>query len=108
MQTFTYQPDYEATLSREPQVTAVGFGDGYEQRRPKGLNHNLRRYSLTFSGTEARIKAIDTFLTQRGGYQAFLWTPYGSGQGKFKCKQHQITLKTGFWQLSAEFEEVVR
>lgn len=107
METLQLQPDNEATISREPRLIDIDFGDGYSQRRPKGINHNLRDYSVTFSGTEAKIKSLDAFLVKHGGYKAFLWTPYGSTQGKFKCTKHQITLRTGFWTLTAEFKEVI-
>lgn len=107
METFTFQPNWGMELSRKPEVTQIKFGDGYEQVAPKGINHNLRSYSLSFSGAESKIRQIDNFLNQHGGYKAFIWTPYQSKQGKFRCYEWTVTQNTGYWTLSAEFKEVV-
>jgi len=108
METFTFQPDANAEVSKAPDLATATFGDGYEQIRPRGLNHNLKRYTLVFSGTEQRVKQIDDFLDRHGGYKSFMWKPYGSNSSaKFKCKEWKITLNTGFFRLSAEFVESV-
>lgn len=107
METLTFSADYGATASYEPQIIKNSFGDGYEQTRPKGLNFNLRHYAVSFTGTEQKIKSIDTFLQRHGGYKAFLWQPYGTKQGKFKCEKWQVSEKVGFFTLTAEFREVV-
>ncbi len=109
METFTFYPNSGMELTHKPEITQIKFGDGYEQVAPKGINHNLRSYSLSFSGTESRIRQINDFLNQHGGYKAFLWTPPKSekGEGKFRCYEWGIVQNTSHWVLSAEFKEVV-
>lgn len=108
METFNFAPNWGAKLSREPKVITLSFGDGYEQRQKKGLNHNLRSYSLVFSGAADRIRQIETFLERHEGYKAFLWTPSStSPQGKFKCEKWEVEDHESHKQLSCEFKEVV-
>lgn len=107
METFNFAPDWGLKLSREPKVKTLAFGDGYEQRQKEGLNHNLRSYSLTFSGTTERILQIESFLVRHEGYKAFQWTPRHSLQGKFKCEKWDTEQRESFWKLSCEFKEVV-
>lgn len=107
METFTFAPNWGMKLSREPKVKTLAFGDGYEQRLKQGLNHNLRSYSLAFSGDVAKMRQIDDFLTRHEGYKAFLWTPRHSTQGKFKCEKWEIDQTESHWTISCEFKEVV-
>lgn len=107
METFTFQPNWGMSLSRKPELMKNSFGDGYEQIRPKGLNHNLRTYSATFTGAEERIKQIDAFFERHGGYQAFNWTPYGGKAGKFRCEEWEASISSGKWTLSATIREVI-
>lgn len=107
METFTFAPNWGMELSKKPKVNVLIFGDGYEQRLKKGLNHNLRRYALTFSGDIERIKNIDLFLERHEGYRAFLWTPHHSIQGKFKCEEWKMNDNESHATLSCEFQEVV-
>ncbi|WP_273396987.1 phage tail protein [Actinobacillus porcinus] len=107
METFNFNPDWGVQLNKKPEVFQVGFGDGYEQVAPKGLNHILRVYDVSFSGTEERIKQIDEFLERHGGYKSFSWTPHKSTQGKFRCNEWNAIYQEGFGNLSAQFREVV-
>ncbi len=107
METLTFNPDYQASKKHTPALAQVSFADGYTQARPKGLNHNLMTFNLTFSGNQTKIKQIDDFLIRHGGYKAFYWTPPFGKQGKYKCKEHQVTYQQSYWQLTGEFEEVV-
>lgn len=107
METFIFQPNWGMKLEKEPKVKTLVFGDGYEQRMPQGLNHNLRQYSLTFSGASARIREIESFLDRHAGYKAFLWTPHESTVGKFKCEKWSVEQSEGFARLSCEFKEVI-
>lgn len=71
METFTFAPNWGMKLSKEPKVKTITFGDGYEQRLKQGLNHNLRSYSLTFSGDINQMQQIEAFLDRHEGYKAF-------------------------------------
>jgi phage-related protein len=57
-------------------VTTIKFGDGYEQRRPTGLNHQLINFQPVFRITSDNSRtALEAFLAEHGGYKAFLWRP---------------------------------
>ncbi|TNG91865.1 phage tail protein [Pasteurellaceae bacterium USgator11] len=107
METFNYTPDWKMKRKKKPSVAVVSFGDGYEQRSKNGINNNLRAYDVVFTRNEATIKAIDGFLSARGAVEAFLWTPYGDTQGRFKCEEWETDHQTGFGTLTATFKEVV-
>ena len=88
MATFTYTADFGATKKLTPKVTEISFGDGYAQRARNGLNTNPQTWDLSFSNrTDTEAEAIDAFLTARGGYESFDWTPYNESAGKYICKE---------------------
>lgn len=63
-------------VSEKPSVVRVRFGDGYEQRRPTGLNPQLKTFQAVFRVTdESTRRWLDEFLSWHGGYRAFLWRP---------------------------------
>lgn len=107
MKEFTWKPDWNMKRSNKPNVNVVEFGDGYQQRQKGGINHNLKTYDVVFTGSEERINAIDDFLNEHGGYQAFLWSPYLETQRKFTCAEWDTNEQTGFFTLTATFNEVV-
>jgi len=80
MATFTYAPDWGASLKMAPRVRRVAFGDGYEQRAGDGINNNLQTWDLTFSKrTDTEIEEILAFLTVAGGVALFDWEPPAGG-----------------------------
>ena len=92
MATFIWIPDNEPTEAYDPRIREAQFGDGYSQRLRFGLNHNPSTHTIEFTyrdNTEAN--AIINFLKDRGGVEAFDWTPPWSGgvAGKFICKTWQ-------------------
>lgn len=108
MRVFEYAPQWGMEVQKRPSVSVLNFGDGYEQRIPKGINNKLRTYSVSFVGSEELIGEIEQFLDDHGAVKAFLWTPYNSNkQSEFKCEEWSINCKTGYLILSAEFKEVV-
>lgn len=42
METFKWKVKPDMKKEFEPRVKSVKFGDGYEQRRPDGINNNLK------------------------------------------------------------------
>ena len=66
--------------TRKPQVNVLRaeFGDGYSQARPKGLRHVRRVVTLRWDALSfAEVEAIEAFLTERAGWQAFAYRPFG-------------------------------
>lgn len=108
MSTFTWIPDTGATMERQPRIRSVQFGDGYEQRAADGLNADMRKFSLTFSGrSAAEIAAIDTFLATQAGVSSFDYTHPGDTSRKYVCRTWRVidvsyTVKT----ITAEFQQV--
>jgi phage-related protein len=70
---FTWIPDTGSNVDTEPKIESVSFGDGYEQRTPKGLNFIGDNWSLTFSRPQTEALDIVQFLRDHGGYLPFLW-----------------------------------
>lgn len=73
---FTWLPDYKAAEEdTKPTIMVSKFGDGYEERRPEGLNNLPRTFNLTFTRNKTEIDAIVAFLRSKGGYQKFSFVP---------------------------------
>ena len=83
-------PDYLPQRGLNPkykyEINVVKFGDGYDQRGPKGLNNEMDSYPLTFRLPDADIDIILEFLRSHKGYIAFQWTPPDRETGVFTCK----------------------
>jgi len=108
---FFWIPSYTASVSTEPQVDVIKFGDGYEQRTPQNISSELIKISLSFDKRdEKEVSAIAHFLHTRGAQEAFAFTPpspYGSVK-LFVCRSWDVTMnfKDNF-SVKATFEEVV-
>lgn len=105
--TFTWFPDASNELEIEPRVLSAKFGDGYEQRTQVGLNPILEKWSLTFTGLPAEIKAIDDFLRALGGAQSFIWKNPNEVEGRFICRSWKSKRERGVKVgLTCTFEQV--
>lgn len=95
MAQFTIKPNYTVELDETPRMLQAGFGDGYRQDVPDGLNTTPLRFSLHWNRlTAARLTVIRAFFTvlwQAGSTStSFTWIPprpVGDGvtQLRFKC-----------------------
>ena len=108
---FFWIPSYSPTISTEPSVRTLKFGDGYEQRSPDGINTNLLKISLTYGNRdEAEITAISHFLHERGGSEAFVYLPPSpySSMKKFVCRKWDVTMNfDNNYSVKVDLEEVV-
>ncbi|UJW85768.1 phage tail protein [Devosia sp. SL43] len=88
---------------RALKLLEAGFGDGYSQPTPDGLNHIRRSVSLTWDAlTLAQKDAIDDFFVGKGGTQSFLYQPHGDAVPVlWTCKEWSVTAPAGRWQISA-------
>ena len=108
MPTFSVTPDNGCSYEIKPNVRAVKFGDGYEQRAANGLNTQPRIWNLRFSvRTDSEASAITTFLATQGAVTAFDWTdPYGAA-GKYVCRSWSATKdRYNLNTVTAQFEQV--
>lgn len=81
---FVWSPSYNVTVSQQPIVKIIKFGDGYEQRIPDGINNNLIKADLSFDKRDAyEAAAIIHFLTLRKAAESFVFSlpePYTSAR----------------------------
>ncbi|MGO0457371.1 phage tail protein [Escherichia coli] len=112
---FRWTPQRSYSVTREPNVSVVKLGDGYEQRQAKGINTLLDSYTLVFKGSSAgcgdggnvAIQA-EAFLRARGAVEAFYWSPSMDGvQRLFVCRSWSMTKDGPVYTLNATFEQVV-
>jgi phage-related protein len=89
MATFpSIQPTYGTTKSSAPNVRAIQFGSGYQQRAQFGINQNPKNYQLTFEVSKTDADTIEAFLDARGAVENFDFTPPGeSSSSKFICRE---------------------
>jgi phage-related protein len=105
MDTFSYSPAAGPKMSCEPNVETARFGDGYEQRIPKGINHAPVTWSLRFSSKNSG--AAYAFLKAKGGYLPFMWTDPLGVTGSFVCaKWDMIQVAPEMYDLMCEFRQV--
>lgn len=112
-ETFTWSPQTNIPLTREPNVAVVKLGDGYEQRQVRGINPLMDKYSLTFRGITGDCDRpnialeAEAFLKARMAVESFYWTPPHTGeQALFVCRSWTLTKNHGVYDLSADFEQV--
>ncbi len=108
MEIFTWTPDFNSDSDETPDVTAVKFGDGYEQRTANGINSNRQTWNLTFSNRDTTEKdLLVAFLRDRGATEAFNWTPPYGSELVFVCRSWRpIPVKANLWTITAAFEQV--
>lgn len=106
-QTFNWFPDKGSQLDREPAVSVVKFGDGYESRTPMGINANPQKWTLRFTRAIGIAEAIEAFLEARGGYESFVWTNPRRQPGIYVCRKWSLArAEMGMGVVSCVFEQV--
>lgn len=101
-------PDWGFGSEPEAKVTKSEFGDGYELRRPAGLNHLKDTWSPQWSSlTPAQADSTYAWLRSRLNWKAFLWThPTENRQVKVLCTSARVSHEDyGRSTLSATFVE---
>ena len=108
LERFTWAPRPGMNISEEPAVSVVKFGDGYEQRRPKGINNKLEKYSVTFRVSPENGLLIKAFFNRHGAVKPFIFQcPYTYRDVKVVCRKWSTGVNNVFGDISAEFEEVI-
>ena len=109
MAVFNFTPDFGAQKAKKPRVTNIKMGDGYEQRVAFGINTSPEVWTLTFTNRdESEATAIDAFLDDKNGVEAFDWTPPGAATAsQFKCQDWaKVVNKANLYTVTATFEQV--
>lgn len=108
METFRWKIDPDMGVDSEPQVSVAKFGDGYEQRRPSGLNSNLEKYSVTIRVKRDEARFLRDFLNRHAGVKCFLWTPPCSYQPiRVVCRKWSTKVGMLKVTFTTTFEQVV-
>lgn len=108
METFTWKVKPGMNIESEPRVRSVRFGDGYEQRRPDGLNSLLNKYSITLSPKNADAQIIRAFLEKHAGATAFFWKPpHQTHMITVLCRKWSFSVGALRTEVTAEFEEAL-
>ncbi len=107
---FFWKSSYNAASQKAPVVKSIRFGDGYEQRIPDGVNHNLFLADLEFAQRgETETAAILHFLELRGGTESFVFKPsppYDKA-GLYVCRNWSSSyVFYDNYSIKGQFEEV--
>lgn len=107
-ETFTWIPDYGSGIDAKADVITAGFGDGYSQRVPNGINWLQKTVNLTFTQEIPVVEEIIAFFEARAGVEYFLFTPpRESSTGKWVCSTWKRDYtKTRLDRVSATFTRV--
>lgn len=109
METFTWSPRIAAQGTTDFRVLTAQFGDGYSQRVGDGLNTEVQKWNLEFTGTDTYISPIATFLRRHQGFKSFSWRPPLSAEGFYRVDSMQVTaLGRNVYTLSATFQQVFK
>jgi len=107
MASLVASPDYSAAKIQKQRIIKHRFGDGYEVRRPDGLNTKLKEWSLTFRRDIDFITSLDTFLNARGGVESFNWTDPNGYAAVWVCEEHSEVFDEIAWHtITCTFREV--
>ena len=96
---FFWSPSYGASVSQQPRIQEIQFGDGYIQRLADGVHNNLLTFNLNFNLRNlSEVTAIIHFLSSKDGHKPFYFkaiAPY-SVIKKFVCLS---------WSTAMEFDD---
>ena len=87
-------PKYNYTVSRQPTVSVISFGDGFEQRITQGLNQNPITLNLTFDLSQTDSTTAVNFLNARitdGASFTFL-VPNENVTKNFVCQSYPSSI----------------
>jgi len=87
-------PKYNYTISRQPVVNVVSFGDGFEQRLTEGLNQNPITLNLKFDLSQTDSTTAINFLNARitdGASFTFL-VPNENVTKNFVCQSYPTSV----------------
>lgn len=98
-----------ANTQSAPNVTTSQMGDGYEERKPAGLNNDLKTYSLTYNIPKASRKRFRDFLDSKKGYMAFeIMSPYRQRWQLVIAPKWSEASHHYFSTFTVNFEEVLK
>lgn len=108
MSSFTWVPDYQASVDHSPTISQSSFGDGYSQRASNGINADLKKWNLVFSNKDlSEGNDIDDFLKTHKAVTEFDWLDPDGDNKKYICKSWRKSYpQFGVVTINCTFEEV--
>ncbi|MGC0152771.1 phage tail protein [Chromobacterium vaccinii] len=104
---FSWTPLFGGSSSVRARVREAGFGDGYRQRVPDGINNMPRVRKLSFAAGQVEADAIEAFLARHEGTRWFWFTYPGAARAKFRCGEWDRSyLAAGDELVAVTFEQV--
>lgn len=98
------RPNY--SISNEPDISAVKFGDGYTQRRLNGINSNLNTYSVVVKVTNKVAVDVLTFFEKHKGIMPFYFIdPLTKTKRKVVCEKWPAKVSQTHTEFSCDFIE---
>ncbi|MCY1289969.1 Phage minor tail protein [compost metagenome] len=101
-------PDWGLASDPQATVTSISLGDGYDFRRPEGINHIRESWSPSWSSLDpAMAESAYQWLRERLSWRAFLWNNPATGQTmKVLCTNVRLSLSEwGNSTLTATFRQ---
>ncbi|MDR4898404.1 phage tail protein [Yersinia kristensenii] len=109
IETFKWCPRLNAEADVKHRVRTAQFGDGYSQVSGDGINSKTQQWTLSFTGNEAHIAEIMTFLDRMAGMKSFYWKPPLYPTSLFRCAEYkQLALGAGKYTLNATFTQAFK
>lgn len=87
--TFPVESGVQGTI--ELRTVSVKFGEGYQQDWGDGMNVPEDTWPVSAAGPVTDLQFLIDFLEAHAGYISFYWTPPHRTQGRYLCKQYQVT-----------------
>ena len=87
-------PKYNYTITRQPTINVISFGDGFEQRLTEGLNQNPITLNLKFDLSQTDSTTAVNFLNARitdGASFTFL-VPNENVTKNFVCQSYPTSV----------------
>ncbi|MCQ2992227.1 MULTISPECIES: phage tail protein [Pseudomonas syringae group] len=111
-ETFDFDVQVGASGDVKQRTWSNDFGDGYTQAGGVGINTKSQAWDVTVTGRYGagqKLQQVQDFLDRHEGFKSFLWTPPGSGQGRYTANGYKLaTLGGGLHSLSTNFKQTFK
>ncbi|UZQ07851.1 phage tail protein [Escherichia coli] len=94
-------------VTEKPSVMTVKFGDGYQQRRPAGLNAQLKTFQVVFRVTTDAERRCPGFCHGMVVTGLFVEAPKHNRTVRAVCREWSITDNARYSDFSCTIEQVV-
>lgn len=104
--TFTWRVHTDSSGEGEMTLSRAKFGDGYEQTLPQGLNAEVQKWRVVYSGYGVEAQQVIDFIRSHKGVSFFWKPPLTATPQYFKCSKYGIGDQGGaYYVINLEFEQ---